>query len=100
MLSWQPPLSDGGSPLTKYIIEARDSTTGTWKQVAEAPRASTSYQVKDLVEGTEYYFRIMAENSVGRSKPVETESPVKPEKELGKLFLVVSFLYAETISAF
>jgi len=82
-LSWQPPLSDGGSPITKYAIEYRDSTSPTWKPMGDVPKSTTTYRVKDLVEGTEYDFRIFAENAVGRSTPVETDKSVKPMRELG-----------------
>jgi titin len=82
-LSWQTPLDDGGSPITRYILESRDTGSRDWKPLTDLPAKNLEYVVKDLVEGEEYEFRIMAENSVGRSKPVETESPVKPYRDLG-----------------
>lgn len=82
-LSWSPPLDDGGSPITRYILESRDTGSRDWKPLAEVPARSNEYRVKDLVEGEEYRFRIMAENNVGRSKPVDTETAIKPYRELG-----------------
>jgi titin len=82
-LSWQPPLDDGGSPITRYILESRDTGSRDWKPLTDLPAKNNEYVVKDLVEGEEYEFRIMAENSVGRSKPVEIDSPVKPYRDLG-----------------
>jgi len=51
--------------------------------MGDVPKSTTTYRVKDLVEGTEYDFRIFAENAVGRSTPVETDKSVKPMRELG-----------------
>lgn len=82
-LSWQPPLNDGGSPITRYVLESRDTGSKDWKPLTDVPAKNNEYIVKDLVEGEEYDFRIMAENSVGRSKPVQTDAPVKPYRDLG-----------------
>jgi len=88
-LSWQPPTNDGGSAITKYHVETRVSVSGSWKLTGETTRTSTTYTVTDLVIDTEYYFRVTVENSVGRSKPVETDSPVKPQKAVGKWGILI-----------
>ena len=41
-------------------------------QVNREPLSDLSKAVKDLVEGTEYEFRVIAENDAGQSKPSET----------------------------
>ena len=45
----------------------------------------TTYKVGDLTEGKEYLFGVAAENEVGLSKVMETETFVKAAKPLGKL---------------
>ncbi|KAH9498302.1 hypothetical protein Btru_006487 [Bulinus truncatus] len=75
-LDWLPPLDDGGSPLTAYIIEAMDSKSNEWKTVAEVDPNATRQLVRNLTEGETYRFRICAQNAIGRSKPVETDSTI------------------------
>ncbi|MEW8547459.1 MAG: fibronectin type III domain-containing protein [Candidatus Thiodiazotropha sp.] len=63
-LSWQPPVHDGGSPLTGYFLEKREGRKAFWAKVARLPPDETKYRVKDLTEGTDYAFRVTAENKM------------------------------------
>ena len=74
-------MDDGGSPITHYILETREPGSRDWNTIAELPKSADHFVVKDLVEGEEYDFRITAENKVGRSKPVEADATVKPERK-------------------
>ncbi|CAH1802732.1 unnamed protein product [Owenia fusiformis] len=73
-LSWNSPESDGGAPITGFVVEKRDSSRTTWTSVKTVE--STSVTVKRLNEGTSYVFRVFAENTVGSSEPAELEKPV------------------------
>ncbi|KAL0977975.1 hypothetical protein UPYG_G00164200 [Umbra pygmaea] len=70
-LSWEPPLYDGGCQITNYVVEKRDTKTTRW-QVVSATVANTSIKVPRLTQGTEYQFRIAAENRYGKSHAVES----------------------------
>ncbi|XP_031677925.1 titin [Oncorhynchus kisutch] len=74
-LSWDPPLYDGGCPISNYVVEKRDTTTTSWKTVSSTV-ARTSIKVPRLTQGTEYQFRIAAENRYGVSHAVESASVV------------------------
>ncbi|XP_038839281.1 titin-like [Salvelinus namaycush] len=74
-LSWDAPLYDGGCPISNYLVEKRDIITTTWKTVS-ATVARTSIKVPRLTQGTEYQFRIAAENRYGMSHAVESASVV------------------------
>jgi len=61
-ISWSAPLSDGGSPITGYLVY--------WRMGAEGVDSSvfvngTSYLRTDLVGGREYYCRVAAVNGEG-----------------------------------
>uniref|UniRef100_A0A3Q3MWH9 Titin n=1 Tax=Mastacembelus armatus TaxID=205130 RepID=A0A3Q3MWH9_9TELE len=70
-LSWDPPAYDGGCQINNYVVEKRDTTTTTW-QIVSATVARTSIKVCHLTQGTEYQFRIAAENRYGKSHAIDS----------------------------
>ncbi|XP_045421370.1 neuronal cell adhesion molecule isoform X15 [Lemur catta] len=70
-LSWTPG-DDNNSPITKFIIEYEDTMheAGLWHHHAEVSGTQTTAQLK-LSPYVNYSFRVMAENSIGRSLPSE-----------------------------
>lgn len=74
-LSWRPPQHDGGSPITHYIIERRETSRLAWTIVSTVCKA-TMFKVTNLLEGNEYIFRVMAVNSYGVSEPINTPSVI------------------------
>ncbi|XP_066128273.1 neuronal cell adhesion molecule isoform X5 [Saccopteryx bilineata] len=70
-LSWTPG-DDNNNPITKFIIEYEDAMheAGLWHQQTEVPGMQTTAQLK-LSPYVNYSFRVMAENSLGRSVPSE-----------------------------
>lgn len=75
VVTFEPPKFDGGSPITGYIIERRQTSTSRWLRVNKEPQKDLTYKCNDLIEGLEYEFRIIAENKAGPSEPSE---PCKP----------------------
>uniref|UniRef100_A0A8B9H217 Titin n=1 Tax=Astyanax mexicanus TaxID=7994 RepID=A0A8B9H217_ASTMX len=61
-LSWRPPQHDGGSNVTHYVIERRETSRLAWTLVSTDCKA-TVYKVTNLLEGNEYIFRVMAVNT-------------------------------------
>lgn len=82
-LSWEPPETDGGSPLTEYVIEKRDTKRSMWAPVTKVPASKTSCVADKLQEGSDYLFRVTAVNKKGSSKPLELDSPVKAKSPYG-----------------
>ncbi|CAF3878648.1 unnamed protein product, partial [Adineta steineri] len=70
-VQWTPPTSDGGSPLTGYIVERRLQGATRWSKVTKQPISPDITQVisEDLIEGSEYEFRVIACNKVAQSEP-------------------------------
>ena len=64
-LSWLAPLSNGGLPITDYIIQRSANGTSGWVTINDGVRTTTSYTVTGLVNGTKYYFRVLAKNVIG-----------------------------------
>jgi hypothetical protein len=75
VLTWKPPKNDGGSPISNYIIEKFDTKKGDWQKVSSFCRVPF-YEVTGLNEGSEYKFRVSAENAYGQSQPLESEKPI------------------------
>uniref|UniRef100_A0A3Q0QVV1 Titin n=1 Tax=Amphilophus citrinellus TaxID=61819 RepID=A0A3Q0QVV1_AMPCI len=76
-LGWTMPLSDGGSQISGYIIERRHKG-GKWIRVNKTPCKDLRYRVLGLFEGSEYEFRVFAENIAGYSGPSPISDSCKP----------------------
>lgn len=83
-VSWEPPVSDGGSPITSYIIELRDRTSVKWSPVQLTKADELSAIVNDVIENKEYIFRVKAENKAGVGKPSAASQPVKIMDPIGE----------------
>ncbi|KAF3843782.1 hypothetical protein F7725_002631 [Dissostichus mawsoni] len=71
-LAWEPPTYTGGCPISNYVVEKRDTTTTNWV-VVSATVARTTLKVANLKTGSEYQFRIYAENKYGKSYAIDSE---------------------------
>uniref|UniRef100_A0A8C4S3C2 Titin n=1 Tax=Erpetoichthys calabaricus TaxID=27687 RepID=A0A8C4S3C2_ERPCA len=76
------PEYDGGCHINNYIVEKRDTTTTAW-QIVSATVARTSIKVSRLTTGSEYQFRVCAENRYGKSycresSAIVAQYPYKP----------------------
>ncbi|XP_069019250.1 titin-like [Embiotoca jacksoni] len=81
-LSWQPPHYTGGCQISNYVVEKRETGSTIWQTVS-ATVARISIKISRLTQGTEYQFRIAAENRYGKShfvesEPVVAQYPFKP----------------------
>ena len=83
-LSWDTPSSNGGSPITGYVIEKRDAARTNWMGTGTCGADRTEYNATRLFEGTEYFFRVAAENVVGLSDFAELDKPVIPKLPYSK----------------
>ncbi len=88
-LAWEEPATDGGSPITGYVIERHDTARMGWTTVGTVNAGVLKYQVRKLLEGNEYNFRVMAENLAGTGEPIESSQAVEIKSPFGKL---LSFL--------
>ncbi|XP_075230336.1 myomesin and myosin binding protein [Lycorma delicatula] len=68
-LSWTAPEDDGGCKIGNYIVEYYRLGWNMWLKAATCRQLTT--QLGDLIEGSEYKFRVKAENPYGVSDPGE-----------------------------
>lgn len=87
-VNWEEPEYDGGSPVTGYWLEMKDTTSKRWKRVNRDPiKAMTlgvSYKVTGLIEGSDYQFRVYAINAAGVGPASLPSDPVTARDPIGK----------------
>ncbi|XP_031619547.1 titin-like isoform X4 [Contarinia nasturtii] len=72
VIAWTPPIDDGGLDITKYGIEKCDPEKMVWIKVAEVEKTIVTYCVQKLLPNAQYIFRVVAENPIGASEPIES----------------------------
>uniref|UniRef100_A0A8C6NPE0 Titin n=1 Tax=Nothobranchius furzeri TaxID=105023 RepID=A0A8C6NPE0_NOTFU len=84
-LSWEPPLIDGGTKISHYIVEKREQKRMAFTSVC-TNCVRNSFIISDLQEGGRYSFRVLAVNELGVGLPATTdqvkvsEAPLPPGK--------------------
>ena len=76
VLSWQPPTEDGGTPITGYLVERCTVPNARWLRITKEPVVDSTFKVTQLIEDTQYEFRVIALNKVGESPPGPKSEPV------------------------
>ena len=71
-LHWKLPRYDGGSSISNYIVEKRETHRPNWS-VISATVTRTTIKVANLKQDCEYSFRVFAQNRFGISKPLLSE---------------------------
>ena len=89
-LKWKQPSDDGGSPLTGFIVEKRHESGKFWSKATKVSADITECCVTELQENSMYYFRVIAENKVGESEPLETKDATMAKSPFSK---EISYLF-------
>ncbi|MDZ7863978.1 fibronectin type III domain-containing protein [Acidovorax sp.] len=74
-VSWAAPSSDGGRPITGYLVTAVEDTT---KTCTPTPATATTCTVAGLTNGTGYSFEVVASNSIGAGTASAASASVVP----------------------
>jgi len=87
-IEWSSPTTDGGRPVTRYIVERRDAHQQAWTHVASLPARTTVCQVTGLQSNVAYFIRVAAENDEGVGFYREFIEPVRPMRPKSKHSLI------------
>ena len=91
-ITWSPPKSDGGSPVTGYIVEKKETSAIKWTKAHRDTVTETSLVVKDLIKGKEYVFHVAAVNKAGTGPFSEPSEPRITKPPYGKLYIYTNVL--------
>ena len=81
-IKWTKPRDDGGAPVSNYRLEMRTLGSFRWDLVNVLDKVKdTEYKVDDLLEDTDYEFRVLAENRAGVGEPSAASRSAKYGKE-------------------
>lgn len=75
IISWDEPKEDGGGEISCYSVEKRETSQANWKMVCSSV-VRTSFKIPNLVKGTQYQFRVRAENKYGVSEPLTSSDVI------------------------
>ncbi|ETE73272.1 Immunoglobulin-like and fibronectin type III domain-containing protein 1, partial [Ophiophagus hannah] len=82
-LIWEPSPTEKRDSNITYMVMRCDSRKGPWQMVADHIYTNKC-TVVNFISGREYFFRVLAKNCVGISKPSETVNPWTIQKEKDK----------------
>ena len=71
-LGWAAPTSNGGTPITNYLVEISSDSGVTWTAASQATNLSTSLAITNLLPAKRYDLRVRAANAQGLSSYSQT----------------------------
>lgn len=86
-VTWEPPEFDGNTPILHYVLERREAGRRTYIPVMSGEN-KLAWNVKDLIQNGEYYFRVKAVNKIGGGEYIELRNPVIAEDPKRKFFFL------------
>lgn len=93
-LKWDAPKSDGGAPITGYIIEKKDKFGSGWEPVLETTGSKPEATVEGLTKGQQYQFRVKAVNKAGPGEPSEATLSHTAKERYCMYFEMILFITA------
>jgi len=98
-LQWKAPKDDGGSRIERYVLEKRPKGSNKWSKCpGHIDPDETEATAKNLDEGQEYDFRVVAVNKEGESEPLVTTEPIKAKYPFGNGLCIVSLFSLQCLS--
>lgn len=100
-VNWDEPKYDGGSSVTGYIVEKKETTGKRWTRVTRDPiRAlplGNNWDVTGLLENSLYQFRLIAVNAAGCGLPSMPSDPVLCRDPISKTIVAAGSFLIKTL---
>ena len=80
-LAWQP--ADIESAVATYRVESRELSQPKWHVMSTVEASASSCTVRQLQSGSDYLFRVIAENDTGLSLPLTIDRSFMPRSPIG-----------------
>jgi hypothetical protein len=74
-VTWDAPASNGGSPITDYVVQYSLSSSGGWTTYNDGTSTGTQIFIEGIAVGS-YYLRVAAVNAIGQGPWSSTVGPV------------------------
>ena len=84
MLEWMSPRNDGGAPITGYIVERRQGYSSRWLRASRGPVLDCYFRDTNVYEGSDYEYRVSAENEAGQGPPSRSLGPIIAKEAFGQ----------------
>ena len=76
---WEVPEDNGGSDITGYLLERRESTRSSWNNSMHT--SDLYYTVRNLTKDKKYIIRVAAVNEIGQGPFAALDEPVTAKSE-------------------
>lgn len=100
-VNWEEPEDDGGSPITGYWLERKETTGKRWTRVTRDPirpmGLGESFVVSGLVEGSQYLFRVSAINAAGPGLASPPTDPIFARDPISKNYTLKSLEFIQVL---
>jgi hypothetical protein len=94
VISWNPPISNGGCPILDYVVEISTDGGATWETLTDSVSAETKFAWLEAGLGVDYWIRVSAVNSAGQGLPSLARGPVKLALPFLNLSCIQNFIVA------
>ncbi|XP_032566411.1 immunoglobulin-like and fibronectin type III domain-containing protein 1 isoform X5 [Chiroxiphia lanceolata] len=85
-VTWEPSASEKWEKNLYYTVLKRESQKGVWRVVGDL-LYNNKFTFTSVIPGRDYYFRVVAKNSLGASAPSETVQPWRIRKAKAEIWV-------------
>ena len=84
VIEWTSPRHDGGAPIRGYVVERKQAYSSRFVRVNRGLMGENYYKDTQVVSGTDYEYRVAAENEAGVGAFSKSTGPINAREPFGK----------------